>query len=117
MYFVPHPLSALTFDNAAVNVVFPWSTCPIVPTFTCGLVRSNFALAIALPRFLVRSLGPSSRAGLNRCPHPPKVGALQRDLRAVSRGGRGERGGGPAPASGSIICPSAPLPLCPSSIK
>jgi hypothetical protein len=20
----------------------PWSTCPIVPTFTCGFVRSNF---------------------------------------------------------------------------
>jgi hypothetical protein len=32
---------------AAVNVVFPWSTCPIVPTFTCGFVRSNLALAIA----------------------------------------------------------------------
>ena len=29
-----------------VNVVFPWSTCPIVPTFTCGFVRSNFSLAI-----------------------------------------------------------------------
>jgi hypothetical protein len=31
---------------AAVNVVFPWSTCPIVPTFTCGFVRSNLALAM-----------------------------------------------------------------------
>jgi hypothetical protein len=31
---------------AAVNVVFPWSTCPIVPTFTCGFVRSYFAFAI-----------------------------------------------------------------------
>ena len=30
---------------AAVSVVFPWSTWPIVPTFTCGL-RSNCALAI-----------------------------------------------------------------------
>jgi len=28
---------------AAVNVVFPWSTWPIVPTFTCGFVRSNFS--------------------------------------------------------------------------
>src|SRR5438309_576775 len=33
-----------TFVIAAVNVVFPWSTCPIVPTFTCGFVRSNFGL-------------------------------------------------------------------------
>src|SRR5512134_1175519 len=31
---------------AAVSVVLPWSTCPIVPTFTCGLVRSNLPLAI-----------------------------------------------------------------------
>src|SRR5436853_7773827 len=43
MYFVPHPLSADTFVSAAVSVVFPWSTWPIVPTFTCGFVRSNFA--------------------------------------------------------------------------
>src|SRR6185437_1891288 len=38
----------LCFDNtlvmAAVSVVLPWSTCPIVPTFTCGLLRSNFSL-------------------------------------------------------------------------
>src|SRR5262249_41621289 len=32
---------------AAVSVVLPWSTCPIVPTFTCGFVRSNFCFAIA----------------------------------------------------------------------
>src|ERR1700747_3192063 len=31
---------------AAVRVVLPWSTCPIVPTFTCGFVRSNFAFAM-----------------------------------------------------------------------
>src|SRR5687768_18534683 len=48
MYFVPHPLSAEILVSAAVRVVLPWSTCPIVPTFTCGLFRSNFALAIAL---------------------------------------------------------------------
>ncbi|MFW7526597.1 hypothetical protein ACODM8_21065, partial [Vibrio ostreicida] len=24
--------------------VLPWSTWPIVPTFTCGFVRSNFSL-------------------------------------------------------------------------
>jgi len=40
-------LRASTFVIAAVVVVFPWSTWPIVPTFTCGFVRSNFAFAIA----------------------------------------------------------------------
>src|SRR5437870_3707228 len=36
-----------TLVIAAVSVVFPWSMCPIVPTFMCGLDRSNFSLAIA----------------------------------------------------------------------
>lgn len=31
--------------SAAVSVVFPWSTWPMVPMLTCGLVRSNFPLA------------------------------------------------------------------------
>src|SRR5678816_1033049 len=48
MYFVPQPLSDETFVRAAVVVVLPWSTWPMVPTFTCGLVRSNFALAMPL---------------------------------------------------------------------
>src|SRR5512139_2584738 len=37
---------------AAVSVVLPWSMCPIVPTFTCGLVRSNFALPMSSSRLL-----------------------------------------------------------------
>ena len=32
---------------AAVSVVLPWSTWPIVPTLTCGLVRSNLPFAIS----------------------------------------------------------------------
>src|SRR3954469_6066836 len=44
------PLSAATFVSAAVRVVLPWSICPIVPTFTCGLLRSNFSLAMSAPR-------------------------------------------------------------------
>src|SRR6185436_14597106 len=31
---------------AAVSEVLPWSIWPIVPMLTCGLVRSNFFLAI-----------------------------------------------------------------------
>ena len=41
------PLSADTLVSAAVSVVLPWSMCPMVPTFTCGLLRSNFSLAMS----------------------------------------------------------------------
>jgi hypothetical protein len=34
---------------AAVSVVLPWSTWPIVPTLTCGLVRSNLPLPFSTP--------------------------------------------------------------------
>jgi hypothetical protein len=40
-------LRASTCVMAAVSVVLPWSTWPMVPMFTCGLLRSNLALAIA----------------------------------------------------------------------
>src|SRR6476659_4974257 len=39
---------ASTFVIAAVSVVFPWSTCPIVPMFRCGLFRTNFSLAMSV---------------------------------------------------------------------
>src|SRR3990172_5454527 len=42
----PCPRIAQYFVIAAVSVVFPWSMCPIVPTFMCGFVRSNLCLAI-----------------------------------------------------------------------
>src|SRR5207247_698559 len=54
----PSPSSAATFVSAAVNVVFPWSTCPMVPTFTCGLVRSNFALAMKTSKEKIRFTKP-----------------------------------------------------------
>src|SRR5919199_3007329 len=42
---------AKTFVIAAVRVVLPWSTCPMVPTFRCGLFLSNlpFAIVCLLP--------------------------------------------------------------------
>src|SRR5882762_6835938 len=46
--YAPRPLSADTLVSADVSVVLPWSTWPIVPTFTWGLLRSNLAFAIAL---------------------------------------------------------------------
>jgi len=47
---------------AAVNVVFPWSMCPIVPTLQCGFVRSNFCFAITqllAPKPLASSSKPN----------------------------------------------------------
>ena len=54
------PDNASVFVIAAVRLVFPWSTCPIVPTFTCGFVRANFCFPIAS----VRSF---SCLGANHC--------------------------------------------------
>src|SRR5215211_7527787 len=54
---------ASTLVIAAVKVVLPWSTWPIVPTFRCGFVRSNLPLDIAflpfcyLGRYALRHLG------------------------------------------------------------
>src|SRR5262249_10460632 len=43
------PRSASTLVIAAVSVVLPWSTCPIVPMLTCGLVRTYACFAMFLP--------------------------------------------------------------------
>jgi hypothetical protein len=40
------PFRARYLVIAAVRLVLPWSMWPIVPILTCGLVRSNFFLAI-----------------------------------------------------------------------
>ena len=54
---------------AAVSVVLPWSMWPIVPTLTCGLVRSNFFFAIvgSLPGSSLRPGPPGRLAGLPAC--------------------------------------------------
>src|SRR3954470_8680781 len=46
-------LSCSTLVIAAVSVVLPWSMCPMVPMLTCGLVRSNLALATGAPSRMV----------------------------------------------------------------
>src|SRR3712207_1504127 len=51
---------ASTLVIAAVSVVLPWSTWPIVPTFRCGFVLSNLPLAI----ILLLSLGYLGRDAL-----------------------------------------------------
>src|ERR671934_519698 len=75
------PCAASTLVMAAVSVVFPWSTCPMVPTFTCGLLRSNFSLAMALLSSNVGLLraggGDALRLG------DDGLGDVVRDLRIV----------------------------------
>src|SRR6476646_4859216 len=61
----PPNRSAPTFVSAAVSVVLPWSTCPIVPTFTCGLVRSNFPFAMTY--FLLAGCREAFRPRSKQC--------------------------------------------------
>src|SRR5437764_1099912 len=49
VYLLAEERVASTLVMAAVKVVLPWSMWPIVPTFTCGFVRSNFFFAICFP--------------------------------------------------------------------
>src|SRR5215210_7845665 len=63
-------LSCSTLVIAAVSVVLPWSMCPMVPMLTCGLVRSNLALATGFLSSwvtqVVRALGWAVRGRLPR---------------------------------------------------
>src|SRR5512134_1938648 len=86
----PPCFSAITFVNAAVSVVLPWSTCPIVPTFTCGLLRSNFALAI-LALLHVSFVSVITIRRIARATSSRSVDAAPR-CRLLSR--QGERDGG-----------------------
>src|SRR3954466_3840197 len=86
------PLSIDTLVSAAVSVVLPWSTWPIVPTLQWGLVRANFSLAIDFslsdrspPSGAAWGLAPANREGrpfpavdrngLCAFPAPPRVSA------------------------------------------
>src|SRR5438552_18971337 len=51
------PFNARYFVIAAVRLVLPWSMWPIVPMLTCGLVRSNFFLAMVAAPWLLLDLG------------------------------------------------------------
>src|ERR1044072_7964158 len=77
-----NPRSANVFEIAAVNVVLPWSMWPIVPMFTCGLLRSNFFLAISAlspllpPRLLADPGLGAERLGVVRSLRPIVAPAL-----------------------------------------
>src|SRR5690606_11955011 len=84
--FAP-PLRANTLVIAAVVVVFPWSTCPIVPMFTCGFVRSNFCFATASCNLRVRG-GPHQARTTTRVEHfrsPLTPYPIQADLPMLTR--------------------------------
>src|SRR6185436_12259421 len=79
------PFSARYLEIAAVKLVLPWSMWPIVPMFTCGLLRSNFFLAI-----------PTASPCLRRCLADlglgdELLGEVARDLRVVRQLHRGAR--------------------------
>src|SRR4051812_2629407 len=64
------PFSARYLLIAAVRLVLPWSIWPIVPMLTCGLLRSNFFLAMLalLPCLLgPLDLGLLDELGGDRC--------------------------------------------------
>src|SRR5919106_4717345 len=63
---------------AAVRVVLPWSTWPMVPMFTWGFVLSTFSLLMSLPRKW------SPDPGLNWRPHPYQGCALPTELSGPS---------------------------------
>src|SRR3954463_10738698 len=72
------PLSADTLVRAAVRVVLPWSMWPMVPTLTCGLLRSNFSLAMSAILAYVRVI--SRCPGSNWRPRPYQGRALPTEL-------------------------------------
>ena len=80
------PLVCRTPVIAAVRVVLPWSTWPIVPMLTCGFFRSNLALAIVflcsyLDQFVGRPVAqfrshPNRRQGHRQPRSIPLVGLV-----------------------------------------
>src|SRR5512143_2399657 len=65
---------------AAVRLVLPWSMWPIVPMFTCGLVRSNFFLAI-----VGLLLAPADRWLADARLGDELLGEIARDLGVVGK--------------------------------
>src|ERR687892_356631 len=84
-----------TFVIAAVNVVLPWSMCPIVPMFTCGFVRSYFALAMGAPPTPLASAsaghGLAGRLGGDLFRHGRRHFLVTRELHGVSGATLGHR--------------------------
>src|SRR5437763_6703430 len=84
-YFLAEPpnLADSTVVIAAVSVVFPWSTCPIVPTLTCGFVRSNFAFAIPRPPLPLSASAARPALPAHPGPRHQGLGDVLRDFLVV----------------------------------
>src|SRR5215217_3156860 len=76
---------------AAVNVVFPWSTCPIVPTFTCGFVRSYFCFAIRSDPPLWVSTSMPQESARDQETRTGEPNAYRRGWSAIQENGAHER--------------------------
>src|ERR1700744_4825108 len=59
--------AAITFVIALVSVVFPWSTCPMVPTLRCSL---PICVLLVLGR-----AGPSPESARVQTRRPPRAAA------------------------------------------
>src|SRR5215217_3749459 len=81
------PFSDATLVSAAVSVVLPWSMWPMVPTFTCGLERSNFSLAMVATILLYSAAVVSSAvAPRGRCGGQPSVARQPKLARRAKAG-------------------------------
>src|SRR5687767_9110490 len=69
-------LSCRTLVIAAVSVVLPWSMCPMVPMLTCGLVRSNLALATGFLSSWVTQVVRALGVGLDGWAYSPVALAM-----------------------------------------
>src|SRR3954451_2521067 len=84
----PPNLADRTVVIAAVRVVLPWSTWPMVPTLTCGLVRSN--LPFAIEKSPIKSNARVLVLRLHRTPDSLTTGS-EGDAIADKYGGRTQR--------------------------
>ena len=104
---------------AAVKVVLPWSTWPIVPMLTCGFDLSNFSFAILFVVYLrlifylsyiSTNIEPATRVELVTPSLPRKCSTTElRRLSCLS----GRRGSNPLPkAWKAFALPNELLPHC-----
>jgi hypothetical protein len=100
--YLPIPRSARTFVMAAVNVVFPWSTCPIVPMLRCGLSRM-YACLVMTDLLLIP---PAALADPARAHRGARCATLPRQVNQAN----GEGSASPAAAASSTGKPSATAP-------
>lgn len=67
-YPYPSPFPELSLlVIAAVNVVLPWSTCPMVPTLTCGLSRTYVFFASTAKLRTKNVCSQEAMQGRDRC--------------------------------------------------